>query len=144
MSKRPTKAAGKLLATTRMFSPVSKAREHRQQSKVSSGGDGDGDDTDSAAKKKYKRKPRPDVEPVVFTISTFCVAHEMSEAHYFALKLEDLQPKEGNAGGKIFITFEAAAEWRARCERGEIVTKKMKEERKKKPLAQAPVLEPSA
>ena len=58
----------------------------------------------------------PPVPPAVFTIATFCVAHHISEAFYFKLKNQGLAPREMRIGSRVFVTFEAAAAWRAERE----------------------------
>ena len=44
---------------------------------------------------------------------SFCVAHGISEALYHKLNHEGLGPDELRLGSRVFITFEAAARWRA-------------------------------
>lgn len=48
-----------------------------------------------------------------YTIRTFCEAHKLSQAMYFKLKGEGRGPREIAVGSRRFITFEAAADWRA-------------------------------
>jgi len=64
---------------------------------------------------RYKRK-RPRVEtPVpsaVYTITTFCKAHELSEPYYRQLRKKGLGPREMRLGRKVLISQEAAADWR--------------------------------
>jgi hypothetical protein len=54
----------------------------------------------------------PPVPPALFTISSFCAAHLISEAFYFKLKNLGLGPNEMHLGSRVFITFEAASAWR--------------------------------
>ena len=49
----------------------------------------------------------------VYSRPSFCVAHGISEALYHKLKNEGLGPDEMRLGSRVFITFEAAARWRA-------------------------------
>jgi hypothetical protein len=58
----------------------------------------------------------PPVPPAVYTIASFCAAHHISEAFYFKLKSQDLGPREMRLGTRVFVTFEAAAAWRAERE----------------------------
>jgi hypothetical protein len=66
-----------------------------------------------------KRRPKatgkrgPAVPPACYSIRTFCAAHLISEALYFKLKSKGLGPQETEAGARVLITFEAAADWRA-------------------------------
>ena len=48
----------------------------------------------------------------VYSVTSFCVAHGISEAFYFKLKNQGLGPDEMHLGARIFITHEAAARWR--------------------------------
>src|SRR5215831_849594 len=58
----------------------------------------------------------PPVPPAVFTIATFCIAHHISEAFYFKLQSQGIGPREMRIGSRVFVTFEAAAAWRAERE----------------------------
>lgn len=57
------------------------------------------------------------VPAACFSISTFSVAHSLSEAMYFKLRGQGRGPRELRIGTRVLITFEAAAEWRAKMER---------------------------
>ena len=48
----------------------------------------------------------------VYSVTSFCVAHGISEAFYFKLKKQGLGPDEMRLGSRIFITHESAARWR--------------------------------
>jgi hypothetical protein len=52
----------------------------------------------------------------VYTISTFCISHDLSEALFFKLKKHGRTPKEMHVNGRVLISFQAAAEWRAMME----------------------------
>jgi hypothetical protein len=58
----------------------------------------------------------PPTSPATYTIATFCVAHDLSESFYFKLRKQGLGPRETKVGGRVFISFEAAAAWRAERE----------------------------
>ncbi len=61
----------------------------------------------------------PVVAPAVYTIPTFCRAHDLSEAFYFKLKKQRLGPREMQVGGRVLISYEAAADWRKAREQSE-------------------------
>jgi|GEM_PF-3560285 hypothetical protein len=61
----------------------------------------------------------PAVAPAVYTIPTFCRAHDLSEAFYFKLKKQRLGPREMKVGGRVLISYEAAADWRRAREQAE-------------------------
>jgi hypothetical protein len=48
-----------------------------------------------------------------FTIAEFCHAHRISRSTYYNLKKVGKGPREKEVFGRIIITNEAAAEWRA-------------------------------
>jgi hypothetical protein len=65
------------------------------------------------------RNPRirgPPVPPAVYTIATFCAAHHISAAMFFKMQNADQAPRTMRVGRRVLITFEAAHEWRQRCE----------------------------
>jgi hypothetical protein len=60
---------------------------------------------------------RPEVtgrkEPIdAFSVVRFCERHDISVAHYYRLRAEDLAPAEMRVGGRVLISREAAAKWR--------------------------------
>lgn len=61
------------------------------------------------------RKPRarPSAPPACFSVATFCSAHFISESFFYKLRNAGLGPREMQVGGRILITFESAAAWRA-------------------------------
>jgi hypothetical protein len=68
---------------------------------------------DSPAKTKATPIRGPPTPAAWFTIRTFCEAHKLSLAMYFKLKKEGRGPREIAIGSRRYITFEAAAAWRA-------------------------------
>jgi hypothetical protein len=69
------------------------------------------------AKAQSARGPPPPVAPACFTIKTFCIAHDLSEAMFFKMREMGIGPREMRVGTRVLITFEAAADWRAERER---------------------------
>jgi hypothetical protein len=55
----------------------------------------------------------PPVPPAVYSISAFCAAHLLSESMFFKIREAGIGPREMRVGSRVFITFEAAAAWRA-------------------------------
>ena len=49
----------------------------------------------------------------VYSRPSFCQAHGISESFYHQLQNEGFGPDEMRLGSRVFITFEAAARWRA-------------------------------
>jgi hypothetical protein len=66
----------------------------------------------SAGHAKYRRKPLL-VPTHVFSIPSFCTAHGFSEAFFHKLVGQGRGPRLMKVGGRTFVTFESAAEWRA-------------------------------
>jgi hypothetical protein len=67
-----------------------------------------------AAASRRRPRLRPlKTPPACFSIASFCVAHHISEAHYFSLKAQGLGPREMRLGARVLVTFEDAAAWRA-------------------------------
>ena len=60
--------------------------------------------------------PAGQPERLAMTISQFAAAHGFSQAMYFKEKKAGRGPREFKVGRRTFITFEAAAEWRAERE----------------------------
>ena len=52
----------------------------------------------------------------LFSIKSFCIAHDISEGFYFKLREQGRGPREMRLGARVFITFESAARWRAERE----------------------------
>lgn len=65
---------------------------------------------------KATQAERFDVPPACFTISSFCTAHDLSEAMFHKLRSQGRAPRLLRVGTRVLITFEAAAEWRAKME----------------------------
>jgi hypothetical protein len=65
-----------------------------------------------ARTKKTQRERFVGLPPAAFTISSFCVAHDLSESFFHKLKKEGKTPREMRVNGRILISHEAAAEWR--------------------------------
>jgi hypothetical protein len=53
----------------------------------------------------------------VYSRPSFCKAHGISESFYHQLQNEGLGPDEMRLGSRVFVTFEAAARWRAEREK---------------------------
>src|SRR5262249_38134535 len=66
-----------------------------------------------ARTKKTQRALFVGLPPACFSISSFCVAHDISESFYHKLKNEGRGPRETHLGARVLITMEAAADWRA-------------------------------
>jgi hypothetical protein len=60
---------------------------------------------------------QPRAPPVVFSIKSFCESHLISAAKFFELCREGRGPRLMKIDRRTLITNEAAAEWRAECER---------------------------
>ena len=59
------------------------------------------------------REPQP-VPTLAMSIPQFCTSHNISEGFYYKLKKQKLNPREMKVGTRTLITFEAAANWRAK------------------------------
>jgi hypothetical protein len=51
-----------------------------------------------------------------YTVLEFCSAHRISKGKLYQLWAQGLGPRWMNVGTRRLITFEAAADWRAKCE----------------------------
>jgi hypothetical protein len=60
-------------------------------------------------------KPLPD-EFDCYTIEEFCRRHGIGKQFYYYLRREGIGPQTLKLGGKVLITKEAAARWRAERE----------------------------
>ena len=78
-----------------------------------------------AAEPGYQRGPRLAVQPtksvsptryVVYTVKTFCLAHQMSRAQLYVLWRRGEGPKTYTIGRRRYISLAAAAEWVCRNE----------------------------
>jgi len=71
--------------------------------------------TEPEAPAKAKATPirGPPTPAAWYTIRTFCEAHKLSQAMYFKLKADKRGPREIAVGTRRYVSFEAAAEWRA-------------------------------
>ena len=58
----------------------------------------------------------PPVPPAVYTLSSFCRAHFLSESMFHKMREIGIGPREMRVGSRVFVTFEAAAAWRAERE----------------------------
>ena len=63
-----------------------------------------------------KTPPNRGPPTALFSIASFCVAHGISEGFYFSLRGQGRGPREMRLGTRVFITHEAAADWRAERE----------------------------
>jgi hypothetical protein len=52
----------------------------------------------------------------MFSISSFCAAHGISESFFHKLRGQGLGPRLTMLGARVFITHESAAAWRAERE----------------------------
>jgi len=66
--------------------------------------------------KKAQRARFEGLQPGAYTISSFCVAHDLSESFYHKIKALGLGPKEMRVGRRVLISHESAAAWRAERE----------------------------
>src|SRR5262249_33982086 len=64
-------------------------------------------------RRERREQLRQQIPPACFTVTTFCLAHHISESFFFKLRNDGLGPREMQLGGRILITFEDAAAWRA-------------------------------
>ncbi|HRP94892.1 MAG TPA: hypothetical protein PL143_01450 [Rhodocyclaceae bacterium] len=53
----------------------------------------------------------------VYEVPEFCADHGISKVHLYALWKEGRGPRRMKVGRRVFVTREAAAEWRERMER---------------------------
>lgn len=51
--------------------------------------------------------------PLCFTIAEFCASHRIGQSKYYELRDAGMGPDEIRLGGKVLITQESAARWRA-------------------------------
>jgi hypothetical protein len=58
----------------------------------------------------FRGRPVP---PAWYSVREFCLAHRLSISMYFKLKAQGRGPREIAVGSRRYITFEAAAAWRA-------------------------------
>jgi predicted DNA-binding transcriptional regulator AlpA len=58
----------------------------------------------------------PPLEPVIYTIATFCEAHRISRSTFYNLVRDGIAPRFFKLGPSVRITREAAAKWRAERE----------------------------
>jgi len=68
---------------------------------------------EAPAKAKATPIRGPPTPAAWYTIREFCAAHRLSISMYFKLKAEKRGPRETAVGSRRYVTFEAAAEWRA-------------------------------
>lgn len=66
--------------------------------------------TKSAKQEKY------DVPKLAFSIPEFCVAHGISESHFYQMRDRGHGPREMRFGNRVMISIEAAADWRRQME----------------------------
>ena len=72
----------------------------------------------SAAAGLGARGPPDDAD--AFTIAEFCRRHRVSQATYFALKVQGLGPVEMHVGRRRLISIESAARWRREREQAAV------------------------
>lgn len=53
---------------------------------------------------------------LVFTIATFCSAHEISRPFLYSLWERGIGPRTMRVGSRVLISAEAAADWRREME----------------------------
>jgi hypothetical protein len=70
-----------------------------------------------ARTKKTQRARFNDLQPGAYTITSFCVAHDLSESFYHKLKNDELGPREMRIGTRVLISHEAARDWRVAMEK---------------------------
>ena len=58
------------------------------------------------------KQPLAPIQKLALTIDEFCALHGISTARYFALRRDNLAPRELRVGRTIRISREAAAAWR--------------------------------
>jgi len=64
------------------------------------------------------RKLRQRLGPIeAYSIAEFCDAHNIGVATYYWLRKRGEAPREMRVGRRYLISKEAAADWRAACER---------------------------
>src|SRR5262249_41669499 len=51
-----------------------------------------------------------------YSISSCCVAHDLSESMFHKMREKVIGPREMRVGARVFVTFESAAAWRAERE----------------------------
>src|SRR5262249_41236109 len=73
----------------------------------------DDDDQPAHNSKTARRRLYQNLPVAMYTIATFCVAHDISESFFHKLKNEGRGPRETHVGARVLITMEAAADWRA-------------------------------
>jgi len=62
--------------------------------------------------KKAQRARFEGLQPGAYTISSFCVAHDLSESFYHKLKVLGLGPREMRIERRVLISHESASAWR--------------------------------
>lgn len=55
--------------------------------------------------------------PLVFTVATFCSAHQISRTHLYTLDKSGNGPRRMKVGRRVLISAEAARDWREQMER---------------------------
>jgi hypothetical protein len=68
-----------------------------------------------------EKKPAktPGIPKACYSVNEFCLAHAISRAMFYKLRLEGKGPKTMSVGSRTLISSEAAADWRRACE-GEV------------------------
>jgi hypothetical protein len=80
-------------------------------------------------RKKFIERSRRRRPGGVHNIPSFCLNNDISESKYFSLKRQGRGPREIELDGRILITEEAEADWRAAME-AETMAKRQAESRK--------------
>ena len=65
-----------------------------------------------ARTKKTQRARFNDLQPGAYTISSFCVSHDLSESFFHKIRKRGLGPREMRIGARVLISHEAASAWR--------------------------------
>jgi predicted DNA-binding transcriptional regulator AlpA len=70
----------------------------------------------AAVSKKRRERAKKAPPTALFNITSFCLAHGISESFFYELRKQGLGPRELKLGSRVFITHESASEWRAQRE----------------------------
>ena len=55
-------------------------------------------------------------DPPVFSVDSFCRAHDITRSFFYSLVKQGLAPRIMKVGRRTLVSREAAADWRARME----------------------------
>ena len=59
------------------------------------------------------RKPPSRTPTAMYSVPSFCAAHGISESFFYQLKAEGRGPRVLRLGARVFVTHQAAEQWRA-------------------------------